>query len=397
MIHLLHLVTHPIQYFAPLYRALSKQPGVELTVLFGSRHGLQPSFDKGFGQTIQFDVPLLDGYRHRFLPNIGSGVPDGGFGNFDCPELPAILAEARPDALWVHGWGYRMHWQAIRAARAAHLPYLIRGETNLLLKPKYSLRWLASRVRVGRMLRAAAGCLYIGSSNRDFYASMGVARSRLHPAHYSIDAGAFAACTGSEEMRRQVRADNGTPPGGFVAICSAKAIARKRLQDAIRAIGRLGPDAHLWILGDGPLRPGLEALGQTEAPGRVHWHGFVNQSRVPALLAAADVSVMPSEDEPWGLAVNEAMACGLPAICSTGTGCAADLVRPGETGYLYLLGNIEELAKYLERLQADRSACARMGRAARDLIQAGYDVRVTAEQITAAVRSVVVSLPSASA
>src|ERR1700722_14523121 len=106
MIRLAHLITHPIQYFAPLYRALSNQPGIELTVLFGSRHGLAPSYDPGFGQTIAFDVPLLDGYAHEFLLNAGSGVPSGSFGNFDCPDLAGRLSEGRFDVLWVHGWGY---------------------------------------------------------------------------------------------------------------------------------------------------------------------------------------------------------------------------------------------------------------------------------------------------
>ena len=60
MIRLGHFVTHPIQYFAPLYRALSARTDVQLTVLFGSRFGLTPSFDEGFGRTIQYDVPLLE-------------------------------------------------------------------------------------------------------------------------------------------------------------------------------------------------------------------------------------------------------------------------------------------------------------------------------------------------
>ncbi len=384
MIRLAHLVTHPIQYFAPLYRALARRADIDLTVLFGSRHGLKPSYDPEFGQAIEFDVPLQDGYTHEFLANTGSGDPTGPFDNFDCPDLPALLARRRFDALWVHGWGYRFHWQAFRAARKIGLPYLVRGETTLLLKPKYSLRWFASRLRVGRMLRAAAGCLYLGHSNRDFYASMGVPESRLYPAHYSVDARAFRAAALSADPA-EIRRQCGTPEDGFVAVCSAKAIARKRLEDAVRAVAPLGPAAHLWVLGDGPLRPTLETLAGELAPGRVHWHGFVNQSRIGALLAAADVFVMPSQDEPWGLAVNEAMACGLPAVCSSGVGCAADLVRPGETGFTYPGGNIAALTECLAHLQADRSACRRLGQAAQTLVLAGYDVENTATQIAAAV------------
>jgi glycosyltransferase involved in cell wall biosynthesis len=388
VIRLAHFVTHPIQYFAPLYRALASLPGIDLTVFFGSRHGLEASFDEGFGRAVRFDVPLLDGYRHRFLVNRGSGVSSRGYANFDCPEADDLFRPANFDLVWLHGWAYRAHRQIIQAARRSGLPYLIRAETNLVIKPRYSLRWLASRLLVGGMLRAAAGCLCVGRSNRDFYRSLGVPESRLHPAHYSVDGHRFRDAAGSPEDRGRVRAEHGAGPATFVVAASAKAIPRKRLQDAVRAVGRLGADAHLWVLGDGPLRARLEGLACREAPGRVRWHGFVNQSRIPALLGAADVFVMPSEDEPWGLAVNEAMACGLPAVCSDGVGCAADLVRPGETGYLHRVGDVRALANHLDDLRADRAACRRMGQAAQELVLRDYDVKTTATQIAAAARAV---------
>jgi glycosyltransferase involved in cell wall biosynthesis len=385
MIRLGHFVTHPIQYFAPLYRALAERIDLEFTVLFGSRFGLQPSFDEGFGRTVQFDVPLLSGYRHRFLANRGSGEPARGYRNFDCPDLDAICREERFDAVWIHGWAYQAHWQAIESCRKRGVPYLMRGETTLLLKPRYSLRWFAARLRLGRMLRAAGACLTIGKNNRAFYASMGVAESRLHPAHYSVDAVTFRDTAGGEDERRRLRQEHGADDETCVVVASSKAIARKRLADAIRAVGRLGPKVHLWILGEGPLRPRLEELSRREAPGRVVWQGFVNQAAMPRRLAAADVFVMPSEDEPWGLSVNEAMAVGLPVICSDAVGCAADLVRPDLTGYSYPVGDVAALAHCLEGLQADREKRRRLGLAAQELVLREYDVRATAKQIAAAV------------
>lgn len=389
MIRLGHFITHPIQYFAPLYRALAGQNDLELTVLFGSRFGLQPCYDEGFGQTIQFDVPLLSGYRHRFIENRGSGEPTRGAGHFDCPTLDAVCREERFDAVWVHGWAYRAHWQAIDSCRRRGVPYLVRGETTLLLKPRYSLRWFAARLRLGRMLRAAGACLYIGRNNRAFYASMGVAEERLHAAHYSIDAAFFGtAAAAGVKARTDLRRQHGADVDTCVVIASAKAIARKRLEDAIRAVGRLGEKLVLWVVGDGPLRPHLEALAQREAPGRVVWHGFVNQSRMPALLAAGDVFVMPSQDEPWGLAVNEAMAAGLPVVCADAVGCAIDLVRPDDTGYTYPVGDVAALAGRLAILNADAARRRCMGAAARELVLKEYDVSATARQIAAAVAAV---------
>ena len=172
MIRLAHIVTHPIQYFAPLYRELVARDDIALTVFFGSRHGIQPSFDKGFGQEIQFNVPLLGGYESHFLENRGSGIPSGKQTNFDCPGIATWIQRSRFDAVWIHGWAHRFHRQAIRACQLAGIPYLIRGETNLINAAKYSPRWLARKFRMGRLAKSAAGCMYIGQANRRFYRSI---------------------------------------------------------------------------------------------------------------------------------------------------------------------------------------------------------------------------------
>jgi glycosyltransferase involved in cell wall biosynthesis len=166
-------------------------------------------------------------------------------------------------------------------------------------------------------------------------------------------------------------------------------IPRKRLDDAIHALRRMGPSARLWIIGDGAVRPQLEQLAARVAPGRIVLHGFVNQSQMAGLLAAADAFVMPSEAEPWGLAVNEAMAVGLPVVCSDGVGCAADLVRPGETGYQYPVGDVAALAHCLDRLSANEVERLRMGRTAQELVLNEYDAAATARQIAEAVRDIV--------
>jgi glycosyltransferase involved in cell wall biosynthesis len=386
MIRLAHLVSHPIQYFAPLYREIARASGVDFTVFFGSRFGVEPSFDEGFSRTVQFDVPLLSGYAHAFLPNRGSGEPVSAFANFDCPAIGQHLAAGRFDALWVHGWGYRAHWQAFRAARRLGLPYLVRSETNAWSRPAGLLRRLARAVFVGPMLRAAAGCLYVGQSNRTFLRTMGVREDRLFPALYAIDGTRFASAAPRD--RQALRQRFGAGPDNFVAVTVAKAIRRKRLPDAIRAVGRAGPRVHLWVLGDGPERPRLEALARAEAPDRVVWHGFVNQSGLPALLSAADVFVLASDDEPWGLAVNEAMACGLPVVCSDRVGCAPDLVRDGTTGYSYPVGDVQALAERLRRLQGQPDQARRLGEAARELVLRDYDVTTTARQVIAAAGAV---------
>jgi glycosyltransferase involved in cell wall biosynthesis len=79
--------------------------------------------------------------------------------------------------------------------------------------------------------------------------------------------------------------------------------------------------------------------------------GFVNQSELPAVYASADVLVLPSDgQETWGLVVNEAMACGIPAIVSDAVGCGPDLIEPGLTGATFPLGDVAALASAIERV-----------------------------------------------
>jgi glycosyltransferase involved in cell wall biosynthesis len=170
----------------------------------------------------------------------------------------------------------------------------------------------------------------------------------------------------------------------FVIVTCAKALPHKRLQDPVEAVKRLGPAVHLWVIGDGPDLGSLKQLAGGAA-NRIRFHGFVNQTEMPALLGAADAFVLASEVEPWGLAVNEAMACGLPAVCSDRCGCAADLIREGVTGFVYPVGDVGSLADRLDRLRADPAAAWRMGRSARELVALEYDVKATARQIADAV------------
>ena len=130
------LTSHPIQYQAPLFRALARRPGVELTVFFGTDQGARAYRDTGFGATVQWDVPLLEGYRHVFLPNLNPRGTSAGFFGLVNPALVGALRRGRFHALAVHGWAHATSWLAFAAARALRLPLLLRGESNGLREPR---------------------------------------------------------------------------------------------------------------------------------------------------------------------------------------------------------------------------------------------------------------------
>ena len=107
------------------------------------------------------------------------------------------------------------------------------------------------------------------------------------------------------------------------------------------------------FVGSGELEPELRALAAREKL-RVNFAGFKNQSELPRCYAAADVLVLPSESETWGLVVNEGMACGLPAIVSEAVGCAPDLIEEGCTGFQFPVGDAAQLARRLAQLHSLR-------------------------------------------
>src|SRR6516162_9497494 len=107
------------------------------------------------------------------------------------------------------------------------------------------------------------------------------------------------------------------------------------------------------MVGSGEMEMDLRALAQHLGPSNIHFAGFVNQAALPRVYAACDVFVLPSESEPWGLAVNEAMCAGLTIVASSEIGCVPDLVHEGQNGRTFPAGNVEDLTDALRPLLTD--------------------------------------------
>jgi glycosyltransferase involved in cell wall biosynthesis len=375
--------SHPIQYQAPLFRALASRPGVEPTVYFGSRHGLDEAADREFGTAFRWDVPLVDGYDHVFLSNRARRPDVSRFGGIRVPDVARHWAAGRFDAALVLGWQSVGHLQAMRAAHAAGIPLLVRGESHLGTGEGSGVRtrlrralWYPVRERVYRsMLARAAGVVAIGTRNAEFYRHFGVAEDRLHLATYCVDNRRFALDDGERARARAgLRAAWGVAEGATVFVASGKLVPRKRPLDVVAAAAlaaAAGHDVHVVFVGDGGERGALLARAAALGiAGRVRVAGFVNQRELPRWYAAADALVLASEaSETWGLVVNEAMAAGLPVLVSAAAGCAPDLVREGFNGWTFPVGGVEALAGRMGALAAlPAEARAAMGAVSRAVV-----------------------------
>ncbi len=370
---LAYLVTHPIQYQAPLLRTIAAEPDLDLQVFFRSDFSVGRFQEADFGREIEWDVPLLEGYKYAFLPALGARTRATFWRPFNY-GLSRRLATGGFDALWIHGYARPFHWQVAAAAKRHGLKVLIRDEATAISTRRGPVKQLAKRAFFGALRRLCDGFLAIGALNRGYYLENDIPAERIFSMPYAVDnayfqAGAAQAAAG----RAKLRAELGLEPDRPVILFAARFTPRKRPGDLLEAVARLAEDPgvatpHLLFAGDGPLRPELERRAAEVGLGSVRFLGFRGQLELPALYDLCDVFVLPSVFEPWGLVVNEAMNAGRAVVVSDQVGCGPDLVEPGVNGHLFKAGDVGALRDALARLVADPEACRAMGRRSLEII-----------------------------
>ena len=391
--HLGILVSHPIQYHAAWFRHLAQVYDIE--VLYMHRQDAKAQASAGFGIPFEWDLPLLQGYPHRWLTNVARHPSVRTFRGCDTPEIDSLLEQKRYDALLIMGWNRKSAWQAIQACWRWRIPVLMRGDSQLetprswpLAAVKYGpYRWGLSRLE---------GHLYVGQRNKAYLQHYGVPEARLFFVPHCVDNAFFAAKAEAAEQTgvvHSLRAHLGIPQEAFVFLFVGKLIPKKRPQDFVQACCRMfdrppGHHMHAVFVGDGPLRASLECLARCHTE-RLHFVGFRNQTELPAFYKAANALVLPSDArETWGLVVNEAAACGIPAIVSNAAGCAPDLIEAGYTGYTYPVGDIETLARYMQTLQVRcKHAPITLRRALANKMNS-YSIESATESLTDAVETI---------
>lgn len=342
------LATHPIQYHAPLYRALARE--LDLTVYFAHRQTAEGQAKAGFGVAFEWDVPLLDGYEHRFLENRASEPDVSTFRGCDTPEISRIIAGERFDAFLVNGWYTKSFWQAMAACWRTRTPLLVRGDSHLGT-PREAWFRLVKEGAYRLFIPRFDAYLVVGERAREYYLHYGADPERMFFAPHFVDNDWFrtrAEAEDADALRREI----GASEDALIVLFVGKFIPKKRPADVLHSGAQLqgrGLLVHVVFVGSGELEPALRAEAETLGV-PTHFAGFKNQSELPYYYAGADVLVLPSDGgETWGLVVNEAMACGTPVVVSDAVGCAPDLIEPGKTGETFPLGNTERLGEALER------------------------------------------------
>jgi glycosyltransferase involved in cell wall biosynthesis len=368
------VISHPIQHFVPLFVRLAASGEVELKVFYCCDWGVREYRDPGFGKSFAWDIPMLEGYEHEFLP-IPRRPESLSFFQIDNPDVAQRLAAFGPDAVWVHGYSHRTSWRALKWARG-RAKVLYFGDSELLSHRGWKAKAL-KRLIVPRYFRRCDGFLTIGDNNEAYYRHYGVEDRKMFRGSFPIDLYRFrSAITGlTPADRAKVREKLGLTPDAVVALFVGKLIDIKRPFDFVEAIASLRdvvPRIEGLIVGSGPLenevRERVRALGVED---RVRFSGFVNQSDIPMTLWAGDMIAMCSSKDPHPLAVSESMAVGNAVVASDRVGCVGptDAARPGVNAVVYPCGDVAQLAGRLKALAEDSPRLAAMQKASWELAE----------------------------
>ncbi|HUQ63767.1 MAG TPA: glycosyltransferase family 4 protein [Acidimicrobiales bacterium] len=379
------MTSHPIQYQSPLWRALGSED-LDLEVLYLSRHGIGDSVDLDFGQVVHWDNDVLAGFEHRFVTDRVRVTPGGPLSGLTL-KLVQTIVTARFDALLVMGYATAGYLLSALTAATVRLPLYLRGETMSAGARRAMGRDrptdAARRGLLRGLLRLCAGAFPIGHDSELFYRELGVPAARLTPAPYGVDNSWFRR-RGPAEIET-LRDDLGLDPQRRLVLQTGKLIARKRPHHAAEVAAELrlrGIDAAAIIVGSGPLETTVRAaMADSDL-----FVGFVNQSQLPAFYALADVLLMPSTYETWGLVVNEALAAGTPVVASPQVPAAVEMAGGARGGAVQVVGPTHPgpWADACEAVLArNRGAVAQDAMAAVD----PYDVRSTARRIAERIRA----------
>jgi|688.fasta_scaffold13825_3 glycosyltransferase involved in cell wall biosynthesis len=349
---ILFLNSHPIQYFAPLYKLISAKEKLPLLVLYCSDETLKGVTDKEFGVSVKWDTPLLEEYDYLFLKNhaINPSLFNGFFGLLNWGVLKTLMKQPSSIVI-VHGWGFATHLITLIFAKFLGHKVCLRAETPINQEELQNKYFQQFKHLLLKLLFTRIDCfLYIGTQNKMFYQKLGISEDQLFFAPYCVDNSTFSSLA-SKSNKNDLKQKLAIPDNHKVILFSGKYIYKKRPLDLINAFSNLNnTNTHLIMLGEGEQRKNMEELIQEKKMQHlITLTGFINQSEIANFYAIADVFVMCSgAGETWGLSVNEAMNFGIPLVISNTTGCCKDLVIDGVNGFTFNTGDLQALTDCID-------------------------------------------------
>ncbi|SDJ31414.1 Glycosyltransferase involved in cell wall bisynthesis [Pedobacter sp. ok626] len=346
------ITTHPIQYYAPVFKLLGGSEQLEISVYYTRGNSAMQQPDPGFQQLISWDIPLLEGYSYQWVKH---------------RDLIAQVANWQPDALLVYGWPFKGHLKCLRFFKNK-IPIYFRGDSTLLNEPK-GLKKLLRKLYLSWVYKHVDHAFYVGSHNKAYFKKYGLKDHQLSFAPHAIDNTRFE--DEQESSVKGLRSSLNIGKDEILILYAGKFDPVKNVDLLLSAfINMNNPTAHLLLVGNGVEEENLKQQAQKSTlSANIHFIGFQNQSHMPVFYQAADLFCLPSSSETWGLAVNEAMACSKAILVSDKVGCAVDLVKDGYNGWTFKAQSLTSLTQHLEKsVHQGKNELAQMGANSKQII-----------------------------
>jgi len=345
-------------YRIPVFNALARHSGIDLHVIFLAENDSTQRQWLTYKDEIRFSYQVLPSWRrrvgkHSFLLNWGA---------------EKALQRASPDFIVCGGYNYVTSWKSMAWARRNSVPFSLWAESTARdFRSNYTLIEFFKT----QFLHRCDVFVVPGKSSIEYLKNYRVPEDVIFIAPNAVDTHLFS------QRAEVIRRDAATYrealrlPSRFF-LYAGRLVPEKGVFDLLRAYGALAAEVRkevgLVFVGDGPARSALLQGAAATNSGSIQLVGFAQREQLAAYYALADVFVFPSHTDPWGLVVNEAMACSLPVIASDAAGCVADLVESGWNGRIFPAGDVGQLVCALDELARNSGLRSLMGRRSRERI-----------------------------
>jgi len=365
-------------YRIPLFNCLAQDSEVDLHVIFLSENDPGLRQWKVYKEEIRFSHEVLPSWRRR----VGKvNVLLNG-------KVLHALRQASPQAILCGGYNYIASWQALMWAHFRNIPFLLWSESN-----RYDARSGHAIVEVlkAEFIQNCDGFVVPGRSAEEYLVAHNIRQNRIFTAPNAVDNDLFCSLAevarqGATALRRELDL-----PNRYILFVG-RLVPEKGVFELLQAYATLDHDLRrqvgLVFVGDGACRAELQKQASTLTEGTIKFPGFAQREQLPAYYALAEMLVLPTYTDTWGLVVNEAMACGLPVIVSRVAGCVSDLIQEKQTGWVIEPKDVSSLKSAMVNLATRPDLCANMGAHARQHI-AQFSPRAWSEAITDAVKAII--------
>jgi len=346
-------------YRIPVLNALARLPEIELEVVFLSENDPTLREWKVYKEEINFRYQVLPSWRQRL----------GKYNLLINRRVSSTVQRINPDVVMCGGYNYLASWSAASWSRSHRVPLLLWSESTAWDRRR---GYPPVEFLKARFLKLCTAFIVPGKSPLNYLTGLGIAEHRIFTAPNAVDTALFSKLADSARSNStQVRARYNLPSRYFLYV--GRLVRDKGIFDLLDGYSRLEPALRaavgLVLAGTGSAHADLLERAAKISPGTIQFPGFLHREQLPEIYGLADGLIFPTHTDPWGLVVNEAMACGLPVITTSVAGCALDLVQDGWNGFVVPPGDPPKLAQAMATLANNPARRKEMGCRSRERIE----------------------------